>query len=152
MGKNTIVVKTFEEFQDDNKKYYPIVLQAITQIASLITKGSKQAGDWLIEGGVDYDIYPESGEKEAYKENQVSFINQKEGTDIFIDWNIFVKQTHHDPGDGYITPPSTEHETNVTIDSVLYYTENGTNEYQIVVDEQMSNACEKLLDAIANNK
>lgn len=148
MGKsNGIIVKTFEEFQDDNKQYYPIVLQAITQMTAVVQPGSKQAGDWVIEGDVNYNVFPDTGEDSINDENEISFRNNKLQTDIFINWSLLVEKGRVTP-ETYTIPGDTEYNTTLNVDSILYYTEDGSNEYQIVVDDQMSKAVEALLDKL----
>jgi len=148
MGSNhRINVKTFEAFQAENKQYYPIVLQALGQINGLLTQGSQQAGDWVIEGTVDYNIFPESGENNIHQDHELWFMNAKEQTAILIKWSLYVEKTRETPNTD-ITPGDTEYESNLSIDEVVYYTEDGNNEFQIVVDQQLSAIAEKILNTL----
>jgi hypothetical protein len=152
MGKNNIVnVKTFETFQQENSQYQPIVIEALNDILGKITKGSKQAGDWVIEGNVDYNLFPEMGETSAHEEKEINFTNQSKGVDIFIRYNFSVEQGRVTP-DTDITPGDTEYNQNLQIDDVMYYTENGNNEFTIVVNDEVSKIVEAVLDKINASK
>jgi len=148
MGTNySINVKTFEEFQDDNKKYYPIVLEALHKIAETAVKGSLQAGEWVIEGNVDYNLFPEMGEESAKQENEISFMNSTNQTAIIVNWTNYIERGRVTP-ETNTTPGDTEYNTNIIIDDVKYYTEDGTNEFHIVVDDTMSTAVTNVLDKL----
>lgn len=144
---NSINVKTFEEFQDDNKQYYPIVLEALNKINETAVKGSLQAGEWVIEGNVDFNLFPEMGEDSINEENEINFTNNVNKTAIYVNWSYYVEKGRVTP-DSDTTPGDTEYHTNIVIDDVIYYTEDGNNEYHIVVDDQMSKAVENILDKI----
>lgn len=148
MGKNySINVKTFEEFQDDNNRYYPIVLEALNTIAETAVKGSLQAGEWTIEGKVDYNIFPEMGQDSITEENEINFFNETHKTSIFVNCTFHVEKGTVIP-DSYTTPGETEYKTNLYVDEVVYYTEDGNNEFQIVVDDTMIKAVEKVLNKL----
>lgn len=146
MGQN-FNLKTFEAFQEDNKIYYPIVLQALNQISAVADKNSLQAGDWVIEGKVNYDIFPESGETDINEEHELWFHNATQKSDIYVRWSIYVERGRETPATD-LTPGDIEYNTTITIDEVIYYTEEGSNEYHIVVDKVMSDTVEKILDKI----
>lgn len=149
MDKNFgLNIKTFEDFQADNATYYPIVLKALGEISGLVQKGSLQAGDWIIEGSVDYNVFPDMGETEINDENEMWLTNNKDQTSIFIKWSLYVEQGKYTPAD-HINPPDTEYKTTLTIDEVIYYTEDGSNEFQIVVDKNLSDVIEKILDTLS---
>lgn len=148
MGQNySINVKTFEEFQDDNKRYYPIVLEALNKIAETAVKGSLQAGEWVIEGNVDLNLFPDMGEDSAIQENEINFTNNTNQTAIYVNWSFSVEKGRVTP-DTYTTPGDTEYHTNIIIDDIKYYTEDGSNEFHIVVDDQMSTAVENVLNKL----
>lgn len=150
------IVKTFEQFKEDNSKAqidaYKYLLEIsanLDKIGYFKLKRETRANILKIENWTIYDSPNSEFENETTEEFETTFENQELKVDIVIVTRITPSFYESWP-ETQSTPAEYEGEDKIEIESIMLYTENSDNEYNINITSEIEDISTKIINSILN--